>query len=56
MSPTTVELLRDILREAEFLQTHAVQTTRDDFLANKLNKAPNLAAELREILRTAGQL
>ena len=115
MSPTTVELLRDILREAEFLQTHGVQTTRDDFLANEvlkrafvrsvevigeatkkipeetrlefpalewkkmagmrdrlihdyggadyrivwdvaMNKAPNLAAELREILRAAGQL
>ena len=38
MSPTTVELLRDILREAEFLQTRAVQTTRDDFLANEVLK------------------
>ena len=38
MSPTTVELLRDILREAGFLQTHAVQTTRDDFLANEVLK------------------
>jgi uncharacterized protein with HEPN domain len=38
MPPTTVELLRDIRREAEFLQTQAAQTTRDDFLASEVLK------------------
>ena len=32
MSPTTVELLRDILREAEFLSVHPAQTTCESFL------------------------
>lgn len=34
MSPTTVELLRDILREAEFLQRHSAGLTREAFLGN----------------------
>jgi uncharacterized protein with HEPN domain len=34
MSPTTVELLRDILREAEFLQSHCAGLTREAFLAD----------------------
>ena len=38
MLATTVELLRDILREAEFLHAHAAQTTRDDFLADEVLK------------------
>jgi uncharacterized protein with HEPN domain len=38
MRPTTVELLRDILREAEFLQGQSAQVTRDDFLANEVLK------------------
>ena len=38
MLATTVELLRDILREAEFLKTHAAQTTRDGFLADEVLK------------------
>ncbi len=38
MLPTTVELLRDILREAAFLHTHAAQTTRDRFLADEVLK------------------
>jgi len=38
MLPSTVELLRDILREADFLQAQAAQTTREDFLANEVLK------------------
>ena len=34
MLPSTVELLRDILSEAEFLQTHSASTSREDFLVN----------------------
>ena len=34
MLPSTVELLRDILHESEFLQSQAVATTRDDFFKN----------------------
>ena len=33
MLPATVELLRDILREAEFLRTQVAQIDRDGFLA-----------------------
>ena len=36
MLPTTVELLRDILREAEFLSSQAARTSPDDFLANEV--------------------
>ena len=36
MLPSTVELLRDILREAEFLRTHAAATTREEFLGNEV--------------------
>ena len=38
MLPTTVELLRDILREAEFLRTQVAQITRDNFLADEVLK------------------
>jgi uncharacterized protein with HEPN domain len=38
MSPTTVELLRDILREAEFLATHAGRTTCEAFLHDEVLK------------------
>ena len=38
MLPTTVELLRDILREAEFLSSQAARTSPDDFLANEVLK------------------
>lgn len=38
MLPSTVELLRDILREAEFLSSQAAQTSRDDFLVNEVLK------------------
>jgi uncharacterized protein with HEPN domain len=38
MLPATVELLRDILREAGFLRTHVAQITRDDFLADEVLK------------------
>jgi len=38
MPPTWVELLRDILREAEFLAGQAVQTTRSDFLSDEVLK------------------
>ena len=38
MLPTTVELLRDILREAEFLETEARRTTREAFLGNEVIK------------------
>ncbi len=31
MLPSTVELLRDILREAEFLSTQAAETSREEF-------------------------
>ncbi len=38
MQPTTVELLRDILREAEFLSAHAAQTTWEPFLQDEVLK------------------
>ena len=38
MSPTTVELLRDILREAEFLSAQAAQTTSETFLRDEVLK------------------
>jgi uncharacterized protein with HEPN domain len=37
MQPTTVELLRDILR-AEFLSAHAAQTTCESFLQDEVLK------------------
>jgi uncharacterized protein with HEPN domain len=36
MLPATVELLRDILREAEFLSAQAVLTNRESFLQNEV--------------------
>ena len=38
MQPTTVELRRDILREAEFLSAHATQTTCESFLQDEVLK------------------
>ena len=38
MRSTTVELLRDILREAEFLSAEAERTNRDAFLQNEVLK------------------
>jgi uncharacterized protein with HEPN domain len=38
MLPSTVELLRDILREAEFLEAEARRTTRQAFLRNEVLK------------------
>ena len=38
MLPATVELLRDILREAEFLRTHVAKIDRDGFLADEVLK------------------
>jgi uncharacterized protein with HEPN domain len=38
MRPTTVELLRDILREADFLSAHAAQTTCESFLQDEVLK------------------
>lgn len=38
MLPTTVELLRDILREAEFLSAQAAQTTCESFLHDEVLK------------------
>jgi uncharacterized protein with HEPN domain len=38
MLPSTVELLRDILREAEFLETQAERNTRGSFLADEVLK------------------
>jgi uncharacterized protein with HEPN domain len=38
MRPSTLELLRDIAREAEFLAAHAAQTTRDVFLQDEVLK------------------
>ena len=38
MQPTTVELRRDILREAEFLSAHAAQTTCESFLQDEVLK------------------
>ncbi len=38
MSPSTVELLRDIFREAEFLSAQAAQTTCEAFLENEVLK------------------
>ena len=38
MRPSTIELLRDILREAKFLQTEAARTNRESFLADEILK------------------
>ncbi|MHB8523870.1 MAG: HepT-like ribonuclease domain-containing protein [Limisphaerales bacterium] len=38
MLPSTVELLRDILREAEFLAAQSAQTTEAEFLHNEVLK------------------
>ena len=38
MLPSTLELLRDILREAEFLQSEAQGTTQQSFLGNEVLK------------------
>ena len=38
MLPTTVELLRDILRETEFLSAQAAQTTCESFLRDEVLK------------------
>jgi len=38
MLPTTVELLRDILREAEFLEIHARKTNKEAFLSDEVLK------------------
>ena len=38
MLPTTVELLRDILREAEFLETQARKTNKEAFLSDEVLK------------------
>jgi quinol monooxygenase YgiN len=38
MLPTTVELLRDILREAEFLEAQARKTTQEAFLGDEVLK------------------
>jgi uncharacterized protein with HEPN domain len=38
MLPATVELLRDILREAEFLTVESGRTTAEEFLGNEVLK------------------
>jgi len=38
MLPETLELLRDILREAEFLESQVTHTTREDFLTHEILK------------------
>jgi len=38
MHPATLELLRDMLREAEFLQGEAGRTTREAFLGDEVLK------------------
>lgn len=38
MLPVTVELLRDILREAEFLSAEAARTSREAFLRDEMRK------------------
>jgi uncharacterized protein with HEPN domain len=38
MLPTTVELLRDILREAEFLEAQARKTTKEAFVSDEVLK------------------
>ena len=38
MLPSTVELLRDILREAEFLSAQAAQTNVESFLHDEVRK------------------
>ncbi len=38
MQASTLELLRDILLEAEFLTDQVAQTTLDDFIRNELKK------------------
>ncbi len=38
MRPSTLELLRDILSEARFLETESGRTNREAFLANEVLK------------------
>ena len=38
MLPSTLELLRDMLREVEFMAEHAAQTTAEDFLHEEVLK------------------
>src|SRR5436190_13160858 len=38
MSPSTIELLRDIVIEAEFLQAQVARTDRETFLADEVLK------------------
>ena len=38
MLPVTVELLRDILREAEFLSAEAARSSREAFLRDEMRK------------------
>jgi uncharacterized protein with HEPN domain len=38
MLPSTIELLRDILRKTEFLEEQAAKTTRDKFLGDEVLK------------------
>src|SRR5258706_11947504 len=38
MPPVIIELLRDILQEAEFLAAQAAQTTPDEYMANEVLK------------------
>jgi uncharacterized protein with HEPN domain len=38
MLPSTIELLRDILRETDFLEAQTAQTTREKFLADEVLK------------------
>jgi hypothetical protein len=51
MLPSTVELLRDILREAEFLSAQSAQTTIASFLGNEVLKR----AFVRSVLESAEQ-
>jgi hypothetical protein len=57
MLPSTVELLRDILREAEFLETEARRTTREAFLSDEVltsrqaNNAKSCTRSRRRVAR-----